>query len=400
MGLLRFIGLVSLALVRGDGAYAMTYPRAINANASGTSIWTVDTFYEGQNFFDGFNFFSYADTTGGQVQYVDQQTATTENLAYVTPQGQIVMRVDNTTALNLGEQRKSVRIQSNKRYNGGLFILDIDKAPYGCSTWPAFWTVGPNWPYSGEIDIFEGVNLNTKNQVTFHTDPGLISDRLGCSISNSSSFTGSFVQSDCNVIGDASNAGCGVINDSAASFGAPFNAVGGGVFASRWDSSGVYVCKSRPALLCPSDLLKTDGDAIPGFFHRSTIPHDITQNTPNPSNWGEPTALLANTTCPPKEHFWDHQIVFNIDICGYWAGNGYTSPQSPTGTCPGTCTEQVMNPSNFDNAYWVINYVHVFRNSEVLGSVPNAARLGVDPLRSIYNVMVLLFAWSIVYRHM
>ncbi|QRV73718.1 glycoside hydrolase family 16 protein [Ceratobasidium sp. AG-Ba] len=361
---------ILLALALGHGASGLTHPRAFNANASATSLWTIDTFYEGQNFFDGFNFFSYDDTTGGQVQYVDQGTAFSENLAYVTPQGQVVMRVDNTTSLQLGQQRKSVRIQSNKRYNGGLFILDIEKAPYGCSTWPAFWTVGPNWPYSGEIDIFEGVNLNTKNQVTFHTDPG-------CVISNSSKFTGSFVQADCNVIGDASNAGCGVINDSAASFGEPFNAVGGGVFASRWDASGVYVW----------------------FFHRSTIPHDITQNTPNPDNWGEPTALLANTSCPPKEHFWDHQIVFNIDICGYWAGNGYTSPQSPTGTCPGTCTEQVMSPSNFDNAYWVINYVHVFRNSEVLGSVPNAARLGVDPLYGIYNAFVVLLAWSFVYGY-
>ncbi|KAG8751999.1 hypothetical protein FRC12_012162, partial [Ceratobasidium sp. 428] len=131
MGLLRFVGLVSLALVQ-NGASAMTYPRALAGNVNHTSIWTIDTFYEGQDFFDGFNFFSYDDTTGGQVKYVDQQTATAENLAYVTPQGQVIMRVDNTSTLQLGEQRKSVRIQSNKRYNGGLFILDIDKAPYGC----------------------------------------------------------------------------------------------------------------------------------------------------------------------------------------------------------------------------------------------------------------------------
>ncbi|KAF8600516.1 hypothetical protein BDV93DRAFT_447343 [Ceratobasidium sp. AG-I] len=314
------VGVVWAGRVRRDGNVKLPRRTETRAGANApANLWTIDTFYEGQSFFEGFNFFTYDDTTGGQVTYVDSQTATSEGLAYVTPEGQAVMRVDNTTVLSSGQPRKSVRIESYKRYNGGLFILDIAKAPYGCSVWPAFWTVGPNWPWSGEIDVFEGVNQNTRNQVTFHTD-------AGCTITNPQNFTGELVDSNCDVTGNSGNAGCGLINDSAASFGAPFNAVGGGVFASRWDSSGIYVW----------------------FFHRSTIPHDITQNTPNPDNWGEPTALLSNTSCPPQAHFWDHQIVLNIDICGFWAGNAYSDPQSPAGACPGTCSDQVMDPTNFD----------------------------------------------------
>jgi hypothetical protein len=33
----------------------------------------------------------------------------------------------------------------------------------------AVWTLGPNWPNNGEIDIMEGVNLLTKNAATLHT---------------------------------------------------------------------------------------------------------------------------------------------------------------------------------------------------------------------------------------
>ena len=43
----------------------------------------------------------------------------------------------------------SVRISSKKTYNGGLFIADFFAMPHGCSVWPAYWSVGPNWPSAG-----------------------------------------------------------------------------------------------------------------------------------------------------------------------------------------------------------------------------------------------------------
>ncbi len=75
--------------------------------------------------------------------------------------------------LPLGTNRDSIRIHSLKTYNSGLFILDVDHVPTGCSTWPAFWMNGPDpWPQNGEVDIMESVNNNQQNQMTLHTGAG------------------------------------------------------------------------------------------------------------------------------------------------------------------------------------------------------------------------------------
>jgi hypothetical protein len=39
-----------------------------------------------------------------------------------------------------------------------------------------------------------------------------------------------------------------------------------------------------------------------------------------------------------------HNIIFDITLCGGWAGDQYA-----TSGCPGTCSDRVMEPSNFDS---------------------------------------------------
>jgi hypothetical protein len=57
----------------------------------------------------------------------------------------IVLGVDHTNVTPNG--RASVRFQSNKLYSSGLIIADLAHMPgSACGSWPAFWTLGSDWP--------------------------------------------------------------------------------------------------------------------------------------------------------------------------------------------------------------------------------------------------------------
>ncbi|KAG1860665.1 hypothetical protein DFJ58DRAFT_778430 [Suillus subalutaceus] len=49
--------------------------------------------------------------------------------------------------------RASIRIMSRQSDNDGFFVFDASYMPVGCSTWPSFWTVGPNWPMEGQSTL-------------------------------------------------------------------------------------------------------------------------------------------------------------------------------------------------------------------------------------------------------
>jgi hypothetical protein len=142
------------------------------------------------------------------------------------------------------------------------------------------WMLGSNWPNNGEIDIIEGVNTQSNNQMTLHTSDG-------CSINNSG-FSGSLETSNCYVeaSGQSTNAGCGILSSSSQSYGDGFNQANGGVYATEWTSSGINIW----------------------FFSRSSIPSDITSGNPNPSGWGTPAAAFSGS-CDIDSHFNNLQIV-------------------------------------------------------------------------------------------
>ncbi|KAK7031645.1 hypothetical protein R3P38DRAFT_2924945 [Favolaschia claudopus] len=294
-------------------------------------LWLSQDEYSGKTFFDRFSFFNDFDPTHGTVDYVNSTYAFANRLAYVNDDGTIVMKGDDTTWLPEGQNRSSVRITSVAQYNTGLFILDLNRAPWGC--------VGAGqWPYTGEIDIIPkrtpGVHDNSHNQVTWHTGPG-------CFLTPETNYTGTLVNNNLNCDGNIpGNAGCGITEWSRASYGPLFDQQGGGVFAMKWDETGIAVWS----------------------FYRSAIPRDIVAGTPNPANWGLPVASLAPETCDPLTFFVNHSIVF-----GDWAGNSYASSG-----CPGSCTDRLRDPNNFVNASWSINWLKVYKKQFVLGRASSA----------------------------
>ncbi|KAF7948025.1 hypothetical protein EAE96_009093 [Botrytis aclada] len=286
--------------------------------------------YNSANFFSSFSFFTDPDPTHGYVSYQSKSAASAQGLIN-NNNGQVYLGVDHKT-VNPSVGRASVRLTSNKSYNHGLFIADIAHMPGSiCGVWPAFWLVGPNWPYGGEIDVIEGVNLAGTNSMTLHTGPG-------CVINTAGSQPG-ITLSDPNCNSNSGYNGCGVLTNKANSYGNGFNSAGGGVYAMQWESSGIYVW----------------------FWPRGSVPADVTAGKPVTGNWGLPlVAFNGGSGCNIDSFFANQQIVFDTMFCGDWAGSVWSS-----GNCAGlanTCNAYVgANPAVFAPAYWSINSVKVYQ---------------------------------------
>jgi len=69
-------------------------------------IWIIEDTYNTSNFFQSFSFFTGADPTHGTVDYVDNTTAFANNLSYISWDGKVIMKGDDTTTLQAGQNRE------------------------------------------------------------------------------------------------------------------------------------------------------------------------------------------------------------------------------------------------------------------------------------------------------
>ncbi|KAF5361256.1 hypothetical protein D9758_010301 [Tetrapyrgos nigripes] len=301
------------------------------------AAYTLQDLYQGESFFNDWNFFTDPDPTKGLVDYQSKDNAISKGLAFVQD-GVTVLAVDSTTPVPSGSNRASVRIESKKHYSTGLFIADFVATPFGCSTWPAWWSYSfSQYPDGGELDIIESVNRLSDNFLTFW--------RAGdaqCTFPPSSrgSATG-IVDSDNAPLCTQSTTDqqkCGFDDASGGGWGQAFNNAGGGVYAHLIDEEGIKIW----------------------HFPRSRIPADVTNKNPNPSSWGAPVAQWGTDDCDVLKRITDHTLTINTSLCGSWAGD---DDVWATSGCPGTCADTVANPANFNDARWKINYVAVYQGT-------------------------------------
>ncbi|KAJ5943711.1 hypothetical protein N7516_003879 [Penicillium verrucosum] len=297
--------------------------------------------WQGKHFLDYFNFHVGSDPTNGFVNYLDKETAESSGLVKVTDSGSVYLGVDHATKLdgNGKKGRDSVRIGSKKYYDQSLVIADIAHMPGGaCGTWPAFWSVGKNWPSDGEIDIIEGVNMADHNEIVMHTAGT-------CSVTDTD-MTGSVNATGCGA--DLGTVGC-KIEGHEGSYGTSFNKQKGGVYTLQWTD----------------DFLKI------WFFPRSSIPASITSGKPDVTEFGKPMALVQES-CDVATAFQPQSFTFDTTFCGDWAGVVYGDSGCPMtgGDSFQSCHNYVANnPAQFKETYWEINSVKIYQTG-VKGIAP------------------------------
>ncbi|KAI9055369.1 hypothetical protein LZ554_000326 [Drepanopeziza brunnea f. sp. 'monogermtubi'] len=300
--------------------------------------------YNFTNWYSSFTFEDLPDPTKGFVDYQSLEDSLSLNLTRVIG-NQVYMTVDNTSVISTSSTgRKSIWLESKDKFLHGLLIGDFEHMPGSdCGIWPSFWSfhnynAGDPDNY-GEIDILEGFNDITQNYISLHTSLNCTFKspaRLQTGTSNNDNY-------DCNL---RAGAGCSV-QAGRGSYGASFNAQGGGVYAMQWASRFIKIF----------------------FFPRDSIPADITAGKPDPRKWGLPTANFDSRhgDCDVNAAFPPQTVFFDSTFCGAAAGGkawtDWTDCSSKTGYS--TCEEYVANvPSAYDDAYWLINSVKIYQRSE------------------------------------
>jgi hypothetical protein len=200
------------------------------------------------------------------------------------------------------------------------------------------WTLNLNqpWPELGELDIIEGVNSETHNNIALHT-------LEGCTINDGGDFTGWIDTYDCYV--DAPNQhrniGCKIIANQTGIYGNTFNEDGGGIYVIEWTSIAIQVW----------------------FFPRGNIPTDMVSDQPTPKSWGPPLAKFSGR-CELDSFVRNQTLVLNTTFCGGWAGKVWETDPICSKKAK-TCEEFVkMYPEEFVDAFWGINSLKTFQLSD------------------------------------
>ncbi|KAK4122446.1 glycoside hydrolase family 16 protein [Parathielavia appendiculata] len=309
------------------GAAALAYA----SSAAALEAYQLKESYTPSNFFEKFKFFSESDPNRGFVKYRNQQDAAQLNLTKIGD-NDVTISVDSTNTDQDG--RSSVRLESVNTYSKGLFIADFAHFPkQACGAWPAFWMVGPTWPRDGEVDIYEGWNLNPKNKVVLHTDDP---NHVGSCVIQPGDFTSTMVWANCwnNAPGQPGNTGCAV-DETNGLHGNP----NGGVYATEWQEDRIRVWS----------------------WPQDQVPANVRSANPDPSKWGKPSFAAGGNTCDVKRAFNNMRMVLNINFCGDAAGGTWGETCKSTTKTDECYTYVQWHPEAFKETYWKIRGINVYQ---------------------------------------
>lgn len=358
---------------------------------------------EGDDFFGYYTFYEGPDSVGsnGYITYVAEQRAreiAIANISHEVDQLDFLydrrnldeVEGDDTTtttsatakpflylktAATEAGPRESIRLEGKKRFNRGLFIIDVRHMPSGCGTWPAFWlTDEANWPQNGEIDIVEGVNFQSEAKTALHTTKGCdmydvpVGSMTGIwdtSVGIPDRKTGipdmTFREAkNCYVYDPHQwiNQGCVAIDADGDSLGEPLNEKGGGIFALEWDPiyRHIRTWVFSPHTEVPENLV----NAIRTAGEKS----EDDRVMPNPEEWPVPYGHFPvgdQTNCGANK-FRNMRLVLNTALCGSVAGTRFFMDCKNESKKFKTCNEYIKSrPEALSEAYWKIRGVYVYQ---------------------------------------
>jgi hypothetical protein len=277
---------------------------------------------EGEEMFGYYNFYQGPDSVGsnGYIDYVSEQRAREIAIANITHEADELDVFYRRRILGeTGEEpppkkepflylktapteagpRESIRLEGKRRFNRGLFIIDVRHMPAGCGTWPAFWlTDEANWPVNGEIDIVEGVNFQSEAKTALHTTKGCDMYDVPLGTMTGTWDTAVGIPDKKTGIPDMTyreakncfvydphqwlNQGCVAIDADGGSLGTKLNEKGGGIFALEWDPVNRHIRTwvFSPHTTVPENLVKAIRTASDAVLENRVMP--------NPDEWPLP----------------------------------------------------------------------------------------------------------------
>lgn len=370
---------------------------------------------EGDEFFDFYNFYEGRDSVGsnGFNTYVSEERALELEIVNVTMEEDILDAMianitesrhrTNTSTTNHDDDddfvqenqtitpmkpfvymssassskdnpRESIRLEGKRRFNRGLFVIDLRHMPAGCGVWPAFWlTDEANWPVNGEIDIVEGVNFQSVAKTALHSTNGCTMDDVPVGVMTGKWDTAIGIPdrktgipdmtirhaTDCFVYNPKQwlNQGCVAVDNGVGTLGVPLNKKGGGVYVLEWDPINRHMRSwvFTPHGKVPKNLMQAIATA--------SQPNEEDRVSPDPDLWPLPYGYFAigdETSCQAK-HFKNMRLVFNLAFCGSVAGNRYQLDCPIQAKKYKTCNDWVgAEPEELMEAYWKVRGVYVY----------------------------------------